>query len=148
MALRSAGCRRARLGAPGSVEIRIEYFNEGFLPVCKVTCNPLDQDCEGEDNCYQLENGYLCGGEDIPDGLGRAGDLRDTAQHCSKGLNCQAPETSIDCDADEGCCSPFCDTEGDDATSCTVEGEVCVPLLADNPPPGRENVGVCGRVTR
>ncbi|MBV1862335.1 MAG: hypothetical protein KUG77_28200 [Nannocystaceae bacterium] len=115
-------------------------FNDGALPVCEVTCDPLAPACPDNQGCYAAFNSFVCAIPGAPDGQGADGDPCNTIQSCNPGLVCRTGTAG--CAAEAACCSPFCDmSEGD--TGCPEAGESCIQAL-DEPPPGLEDVGYCG----
>ncbi len=114
--------------------------NEGALPICLFTCDPLLQDCIGTGACYGDPAGppFICFTPD-PVGGGMDGDSCAFTNACLAGLSCTQADTQEGCMTDEfGCCAPFCDLE---EMTCTG-AEECVPFFMDEQP-GFENVGVC-----
>jgi hypothetical protein len=114
-------------------------FNDGTLPVCQQLCDPLLQDCPGEQGCYAAFSSFVCATPGPIDGMGQDGASCATIQGCDPGLLCR---TGTDgCQSDTGCCTPVCDlSEG--AGQCTAPEE-CVQAL-DDPPPSLQDVGFCG----
>ena len=114
--------------------------NDGALPICLFTCDPLTQDCLGAGACYGDPGGppFICFTPDPKDG-GMDGDPCGFANACLAGLNCAQADTQEGCMTDQfGCCAPFCAL---DEMTCTG-GEECLPFFAE-PQPGYENVGIC-----
>ncbi len=114
--------------------------NDGSLPICLSTCDPLLQDCQGSGACYGSPDGppFLCFTPDPVDG-GMDGDPCDFTNACVAGLNCAAAETQEGCMNDgSGCCAPFCSLDQMDCTG----GEECLPFFMEEQP-GFENVGIC-----
>lgn len=114
--------------------------NDGHLPICLQTCDPLIQDCSGEQACYGGDPSwpYVCFTPDPKLG-GQEGDGCDFTNACYPGLSCAAQATVDGCVGDAyGCCTSFCALDED---SCAAP-EVCTPFYP-MPPPGFENVGVC-----
>lgn len=115
-------------------------FNDGALPVCEVTCDPLAPACPDDQGCYAAFNSFVCAIPGAPNGQGADGDPCSTIQSCNPGLVCRGGTAG--CAAETACCSPFCDLgEGD--TGCPEASESCIQAL-DEPPPGLEDVGYCG----
>jgi hypothetical protein len=115
--------------------------NDGVLILCLPGCDPLLQDCDGDDLCLPLGESFGCvlvaSGEE-----GQYGDPCEYANACDPGLVCLNPEYVPDCQAG-GCCSPFCDTS--EANECPGQGQDCIPWWEEGmAPPGYETVGVCG----
>jgi hypothetical protein len=102
-------------------------FDDGFLPVCVVECDPLAQNCADPGTaCYALwyEGAFVC----APSGDPSAdGDACGTFQACAPGLVCAPGERLADCAAD--CCTPVCDPDGD-GSECVEPGEGCEVVFA------------------
>ena len=114
--------------------------NDGALPICLFTCDPLLQDCLGNGACYGDPAGppFICFTPD-PVGGGMDGDSCAFTNACLAGLSCTQADTQEGCMTDEfGCCAPFCAL---DEMTCTGTEE-CVPFFMVEQP-GFENVGVC-----
>jgi hypothetical protein len=116
-------------------------FNDGTLPLCQDSCDPLLQDCSGDLGCYGVgDQGFVCSVPGYEPGLGNDGDMCYTIQSCKPGLGCTAAEVLSDCGASR-CCSPYCDLSMPDP--CTLPEE-CVPYYEPGTaPPGFEDVGLC-----
>ena len=114
-------------------------FNDGVLPICQPTCDPLTQDCPDEQGCYSAFDGFLCATPGAADGEGDDGSPCATVQSCLPGLVCR-PDTAGCADAG-ACCTPWCALDGE-GPPCS-NPEECLPAL-DDPPPDRINVGYCG----
>ncbi|MEM9457989.1 MAG: hypothetical protein AAGF11_27670 [Myxococcota bacterium] len=115
-------------------------FNDGVLPICQPTCDPLAQDCPDEQGCYVAFGGFLCSTPGPADGEGDDGSACATVQSCLPGLVCR-PDTA-GCAEAGACCTPWCALDGD-GPPCPSPSEECLPAL-DDPPPDRINVGYCG----
>ena len=114
--------------------------NDGALPICLFTCDPLVQDCPGQQACYGDPAGppFICFGPDPKDG-GQDGSTCEFTNACLAGLQCQDSATLEGCPADSaGCCTPFCPLDGNECTG----AEECVAFFAEVVP-GFENVGIC-----
>lgn len=121
--------------------------NNGVLPLCFETCDPLAQDCaDAGDLCVpnpQFDT-YVClpnvGGNMAPYGTPCS-----VANECDSGLICIeaefVPEAS--CETASGCCSPLCSISA--GAPCPGAGQSCEPVI-DPPPAGYEDVGVCKAV--
>ena len=109
--------------------------------LCLPGCDPLAQDCPGDDLCLPAGDGWHC----VLDASGEAGAFGDPCEYtnaCDAGLLCLYSEYVPDCQAG-GCCSPLCDIEA--PNSCPGDGQVCIPWYEEGmAPPGYEKVGVCG----
>jgi hypothetical protein len=112
---------------------------DAIINLCLPNCEPLLQDCPGDDICA-----YFLGAFDCVDTSADAGQINDSCDFddsCGKGLVCLEPaSTSSACDPDAtGCCTPFCQIPD---APCPNPDQQCLPL---SPPPslGFEDVGVC-----
>jgi hypothetical protein len=120
--------------------------NDGVLTLCLPSCDPLVQDCPGDDLCIanpQDSSSFIC----VLDTSGDEGQTFDTCEYinaCDKGMLCVNPALASECDPEAaGCCLPFCDLSA--APACPGAMQQCLPWFADeSAPPGLENVGVCG----
>ncbi len=114
-------------------------FNDGNLPICQVTCDPLLQDCSPGQGCYAAFDNFVCAqpgfGKDGTDGAECA-----TIQGCEPGLICRTGTAG--CNTESGCCTPLCDLSNGGA-ECTDPSEMCIQAL-DAPPPSLADVGYCG----
>lgn len=127
----------------GDGELCLETANEGVLPICLKSCDPLLQDCEGMQGCYGDASfgGFICFSPDPGANTGDDNSPCEYTNACLAGFSCQAAETVEGCDeGSTGCCTPFCSVSGGDADC--APSEDCVPFFAD-PPPGTDDVGVC-----
>lgn len=114
--------------------------NDGKLPICLANCNPLTQDCAGNQGCYGDPAGppFFCYGPDPKDGGGE-GSKCEFTNACLPGLHCADAAVVEGCPADSiGCCTPFCSL---DEATCSGSQE-CSPFF-DMEQPGLENVGIC-----
>jgi len=117
--------------------------NDGVLNVCLPGCDPLMQDCSGNDLCIDIDDTFVC----VLDASGPEGQTFDPcefANACDKGLICLNPNTGMECDPKaKGCCQPFCDLD-DPNVSCMGKGQKCTSLYGVGmAPPQYDNVGVC-----
>jgi hypothetical protein len=120
--------------------------NDGVLTLCLPFCDPLLQDCPGDDLCIpnpQNQEAFLC----VLDASGEEGQEYDPCEYinaCDKGFLCANPTIASECDPMAiGCCVPFCDIT--QAGVCTGMNQECLPWYEmGQAPPGYENVGVCG----
>ncbi len=114
------------------------------LFLCLPECDPLLQDCPGEDLCIPSGDNFVC----APDASGEGGALGDPcefANSCSKGNVClNTGVASNQCDPNaSGCCMPFCEFPADpdpcpDVTQCLQWFD---PMMGI--PPGKESIGYC-----
>jgi hypothetical protein len=117
--------------------------------LCLPGCNPLKQDCTlANHTCVHNPldiNSFVC----TLDSSGEEGQAFDVCEYinaCDSGLFCANPILAQECDqAAAGCCLPFCDLSMM-PPPCPGVGQQCLPWFVDGdqPPPGLENVGVCG----
>ncbi len=118
------------------------WIDQGaVLLLCIPGCDPLLQDCPGDDLCIPSGERFIC----VLDASGEAGLYGDPCEYanaCKPGLYCLSPEYVEGCQA-AGCCTPFCDT--DKALMCPGATQECIPWFEEGmAPPGYENVGICG----
>ncbi len=119
--------------------------NDGVLNLCLPSCDPLIQDCPGDDLCLPSDNGFFCS----QDASGDGGQLDDPCQGsnvCDKGLLCRNTGTaSSECDPNStGCCQPYC--EYPDAV-CPHDDQVCLQWYNPDELPANDPllaVGICG----
>jgi len=117
------------------------------LTLCLPFCDPLLQDCPGDDLCIpnpQDNQAFLC----VLDASGAGGQEFDACEYinaCDKGHLCANPQLASECDAMAiGCCLPFCDLS-EMGASCPGANQTCLAWYDEGvAPPGYENVGVCG----
>lgn len=115
--------------------------NDGLLPICLQTCDPLLQDCAGQQACYGDVSGppFICFNPDPQGNDGTAGDSCEFTNACVGGLHCAPASTQDGCDPmSMGCCTEFCAL---DEMTCQ-DPEECVPFFS-SPQVGYENVGIC-----
>ncbi|WAS97854.1 hypothetical protein [Nannocystis punicea] len=126
----------------GEGELCLESANEGVLPICLKSCDPLLQDCEDMQGCYGDPSfgGFICFAPDTGENPGDDDSPCEFTNACLAGFSCQAADTVEGCVGATGCCTPYCSVSGGDADC--APSEDCVPFFAD-PPPGTEDVGVC-----
>jgi hypothetical protein len=127
--------------APGS---SCAISGDGILVICLPWCDPLAQDCYGDELCLPHKGEFTCV-HDASGDLGAYGDPCEYANSCDPGLYCALSEHVPGCGA-VGCCTPYCDTSM--ANTCPGDGQECIPwfggLEEGEAPPGFENVGACG----
>ena len=117
--------------------------NEGVLNLCLPRCDPLLQDCAGDDLCIPVVDAFIC----VHDASGEGGQTFGACEFtnaCDAGLLCLNPSAAVECDPNAGgCCLPMCDLSDMDAV-CPGEGQSCMPLFGDGlAPPEFVNVGIC-----
>lgn len=112
--------------------------NEGSINLCLQRCDPLLQDCDGENVCfYDFGGHFVCtfASDGIPTGS-PCGFIND----CAAGNVC-LDAVNLPLCADASCCAAFCDLAN---PSCAVFGTECSAFFGeDTAPPGYENIGVC-----
>ncbi|MCX4241697.1 hypothetical protein [Paraliomyxa miuraensis] len=125
-------------------------YNDGNLPLCLTDCDPLLQDCPGQQLCLASPsvNGFVCILDALPAAMGDYGAPCTYVNDCDPGYFCAIPDIVFGCGNPTGCCAEFCDISAADPSSqCTgqANGEECLPWYGmDTPPPGYEDVGFCG----
>ena len=114
---------------------------EGVLILCLPNCDPLLQNCPGDNLCIPSGEQFIC----VLDGSGEAGLYGDPCEYsnaCNPGLYCLNPEYVEGCRA-IGCCTPFCDTSR--PLMCPGATQECIRWYEEGmEPPGFEHVGICG----
>ncbi len=120
--------------------------NEGSLNLCLPGCDPLVQDCPGNNLCVPNNNEFLCVLDASGDG-GKTNDPCEFGNACDKGLLClnTSAASSACMQGSTGCCQPFCEfVQGQDG-DCPNPDQKCVqwydPMMEI--PPGAEDIGVC-----
>ncbi len=113
--------------------------NEGVLPICLPTCNPLAGCGEGEVCISHSGSNFYC----ALDASGEEGQVFDPCEFtnaCDDGLGCFLSELAVECDPNSlGCCLPYCDTT--DANTCPGTDQTCVPYFLFSAPPVFESWG-------
>lgn len=119
------------------------YSRTGVIDVCIFDCNPLTQDCPGDDLCIPNGNIFLC----VQDASGDAGQTNgpcEFANSCDKGLICLDSGTaSSACDLQaSGCCQPYCEFP---AGPCPNPDQQCLRWFdpMQDVPPNYKNIGIC-----
>ena len=116
--------------------------------LCFPGCDPLLQDCPGDEICVPWPgHGYFGCLSDVSGDLGVVNDPCDFAKACDGGLVClDAGAASSAClQGVEGCCQPFCAfVEGEDG-ECPNGDQTCVQWVDEMGMviEGLEDVGVC-----
>jgi hypothetical protein len=112
--------------------------NNGSINICLQSCDPLLQDCEGENVCfYDFSGNFVCafGADMIPTGE-PCGFIND----CAPGNVCLDAATLPTCNG-ASCCGAFCDLSD---PACATGGTECTAFFEEGTaPPGYESVGVC-----
>ncbi len=119
---------------------------DDVLNLCFPNCDPLLQDCPGDDLCIPTPDGatFTCV-LDASGDLGKTNDPCEFANVCDPGLVCLDPAAASDaCDpAATGCCQPLCKFPG---SPCPNPDQQCLQwfdLSGVPTPPGYESVGIC-----
>lgn len=115
--------------------------NDGAINWCLELCDPLLQDCPGDDICsFDSNYAFVCLPSTSTAGPGA---------ECSGSLprDCQAGSLCVSADAVPGCmgpscCAPICDL-GAPNPNLDCPAETGCALLWQENPPGFEDVGVC-----
>lgn len=119
-------------------------YNDGSLPICLASCDPLIQDCPEGQACYSSAGDlFVCFKESAMPGEGMPGDQCQYVNQCQEGSFCAGAMAVANCPPEStGCCTPYCPvSEGDGPCQAT---EQCVFFFEEgSAPPGYENVGVC-----
>jgi hypothetical protein len=113
----------------------------GVVNPCFPICDPLAQDCAGDDLCLPYDGTYLC----LLDASGDGGAVFDPCEYlngCDKGLMCLSPAAAEECDQGaQGCCLPMCSI-ADGGAACPGAGQECLASYEPQPS-GFEDVGYC-----
>ncbi len=117
-------------------------WNDGFLSVCSLQCDPLLPECGPGMGCYgvpdivcdEMACGYDLGG-------GGQGDACTLANECSPGLQCSEGALVPDCEGPR-CCTEVCDAS--DPVACpALPGTTCLTLGEGICPPAFYFFGIC-----
>jgi hypothetical protein len=112
--------------------------NNGSINICLLACDPLLQDCEGDNVCYyDFSGNFVCAfaADMIP-----AGEPCGFINDCAPGNVCLSAEVFPEC-AGASCCGEFCDLAD---PTCTIAGTECAPFFEEGTaPPEYEDIGVC-----
>ena len=107
-------------------------------------CDPLLQDCPGEDACLPAGDAWACLLDLSGPDAGTDGDPCEYENACDPGLLCMDGARVPGCQT-AGCCASFCDLEEPNTCPLKDQGAECVPYYAiGEAPPGKENLGFCG----
>ncbi|MCB9705227.1 MAG: hypothetical protein H6711_25355 [Myxococcales bacterium] len=119
---------------------------DGIMLICLPLCDPLLQDCPGEDGCRPIGTimEWVCTLDASGPDAGADGDPCEYANACDPGLLCTEGARVPGCQT-IGCCATICDLGKPNTCPLTDQGAECVPYYAmGEAPPGKENVGFCG----
>jgi hypothetical protein len=114
-------------------------YDDGFLPLCQDTCDPLAPSCEPGFGCYAV----LAFGEFVCTKSGTRGDGEQctTVAQCVPGLLCLDGARQVGCEHDS-CCTPVCDLH-DDGSECGGAEACRSPWPANHAPMQHLTVGAC-----
>lgn len=120
---------------------------EGVLNLCLSGWDPLEQDCEPDQACYPVGDGFVCGpyaGE--PDAT--VGSPCEFLNVCPAGTACISAAAVPGCEGSAGCCSPYCEVGADESCNVELPGSLCMSWFEnkeDGPPKECTSgqVGVC-----
>jgi hypothetical protein len=115
-------------------------INDGSIALCFANCDPIVQDCPGDEACQWAFNGgfFFC----FPTGAAANGEPCEYFAECAAGLYCVDTTVVPDC-AGPSCCTEFCDLALGDA-QCAAPGTACISFYSPGTAPaGYEDVGVC-----
>lgn len=122
--------------------------NHAITNLCVRHCDPLAQDCPGDDLCVQDDVGddqaFMC----LDDASGAKGQTFDACTEintCDAGLKCTWQDKIFMCEGgpEEKCCLPYCDLTADPDV-CLDMGLQCLQAVLGDVPPELADVGVCG----
>lgn len=115
--------------------------NDGVLNLCLDRCDPLIQDCGGDDLCLPIDDAYVCV-LDASGDQGAAFSPCEFANACDPGLLCLSPSAATECDQGAlGCCLPFCPIS-ENGADCPGANQSCLAVFEPQLP-GFEDVGYC-----
>lgn len=120
-------------------------FNDGFLPLCEESCDPLIQNCDGDGfGCYAVlaNDKFICAKSGYELDKGGDGDECYTIQSCKPGLVCIAGQVQEGC-VTERCCTPVCDLSGGGEECVSALEECASPWAQGDAPPAYTDVGLC-----
>lgn len=116
--------------------------NEAVLNLCLEICDPLTQDCPGDEHCIAIP-------DDVPKCLldpssteGLHGPC-EFINGCDAGLACVDSSAAVECNLESsGCCVPYCDLTM--MNTCPGMGQICRPFYPPGEAPaGQEDLGYC-----
>jgi hypothetical protein len=120
--------------------------NEGTLPVCFDSCDPLSpRPCGGDVGCYLYDTDFFCIHDDSGDG-GYYLDPCRGVNDCDPGSMC-IPSKYFPACGGFACCTPYCNADDPEAAMACPDfgvGQQCVGVFGPGEAPeGAEDVGVC-----
>jgi len=142
-------CRAFCMGAPDAPTCEGDHFCAmgRVLALCLNPCDPLLQDCPGEQLCVANGGSTFYCVHDTSNDMGQVNAPCEFADTCDKGLLClNTPSASAACDqGTSGCCQPFCEFIEGQTGDCPNQDQECLQYY--DPmwpiPPGSEDIGVC-----
>lgn len=137
-------CSGAPLSPSCEEGLLCDVSNGGLLPLCLTKCDPLATSCPMGQICIPSNSGpFVCDSDASGDG-GAYGDPCEYINVCDPGLLCSSADNVPGCSS-PGCCTEYCDTSQPADGQCSgAPAQVCIPWFTVNPPPGLEDVGLCG----
>ena len=146
---RSSGCvaaTRPPLPSRSDVSSTCIVANDGFLPLCLPSCDPISQNCADGEACYPSENGFVCAPDASGPDLGGYGDACEFTNACDPSLLCIGAQSVPGCES-ASCCTHFCDlSDAEPSANCggVAQGQECVSAFPEGQElPGYEDVGFC-----
>ena len=118
-------------------------FGDSVLNLCLSVCDPLLQDCPGDELCLIIDGSVKC--VEASGDMAKINEPCDLPNACDPGLVCinTASASSACMQGSQGCCQPYCDLTKMDP--CPNPDQTCVqwfdPMLPI--PSGFKDVGVC-----
>ena len=123
----------------------IPDINDGLLPICLATCDPLLQDCVAGQGCYGDPAGppFICFNPDPGESSGMKNAFCEFDNQCLAGFSCVDAAKNAGCTpGDKACCTPYCDLGDPNPQANCDAGEKCVAYFNESYP-GYEDVGLC-----
>lgn len=114
----------------------------GGSQVCRIPCNPLEQECIRPLACEPTDHGFICdphGARMWPDGAACS-----PSSGCLPGLECVGGEFDPTC-AGDMCCTALCDLDAFDPDASCRDGLTCRPWdeIRDPVRGAPPNLGLC-----
>lgn len=124
--------------------------NDGVLPLCTETCDPLGSDCQDGEVCVSVPDSLLGLPSDyfscvLDSSFGaQPGDPCDFLNVCPPGSLCLEAALVPNC-VGTGCCTEYCDLDNGDE-DCSDPASTCTGIFADSCAPEAclNDVGYCG----
>jgi hypothetical protein len=109
---------------------------DGLIRLCFSPCDPIVQDCEPGQACYEVSNTFSCAPDASPEGTG-IGSECELINWCPAGMACLDAALVPGCEGD-GCCVPYCPVGGADPCPGLLPGTSCVPYFEEGEGPPME----------